>query len=239
MTTYEQRQQLDVEIEKTTTKLLQLKTEKDKNNALQLAFKLVINGFYGAMAARHFVCFCNDVAGSVTAHGREMLEYMMASNEEYWYEHWHLDTAVHEKLGISTPKQITRGTVVTSYGDTDSCAGTSLLRTSMGDITIEDLYNWLNSTKAPLEVDAHGHEIITLDKTVTCLNYTAEKGVYDAPVKKVIRHKVTKEKWLLKTKSGKEIYVTNDHSMVVFRDGVQIVVKPREILKTDKILSIK
>ena len=32
--------------------------------------------------------------------------------------------------------------------------------------------------------------------------------------------------------------MTNDHSMVVFRDGKQLTVKPCEILKTDKILTI-
>ena len=59
------------------------------------------------------------------------------------------------------------------------------------------------------------------------------------PVKRIIRHKVSKPKWKLKTKSGKEIIVTNDHSMIVFRDGVQLEIKPSNILKTDKILVIK
>jgi hypothetical protein len=33
--------------------------------------------------------------------------------------------------------------------------------------------------------------------------------------------------------------VTGDHSMVIFRDGIQMVVKPSEILKTDKILCLE
>ena len=54
-----------------------------------------------------------------------------------------------------------------------------------------------------------------------------------------MRHKVRKPKWRLKTATGKEIFVTNDHSMIVFRDGKKLEVKPYEILKTDKILVVK
>jgi intein/homing endonuclease len=69
------------------------------------------------------------------------------------------------------------------------------------------------------------------------LNYSDR--LYYAKVNRIIRHKVSKPKWKLKTKTGKEIIVTNDHSMIVFRNGVKIEVKPSQILKTDKILIIK
>ena len=71
------------------------------------------------------------------------------------------------------------------------------------------------------------------------LNWNEDKKLYYAPVKRIIRHKVSKPKWKLKTKSGEEIIVTNDHSMIVFRDNKKIEVKPSEILKTDKILSVR
>ena len=37
----------------------------------------------------------------------------------------------------------------------------------------------------------------------------------------------------------KEIVVTNDHSMIVFREGKKIEIKPKDIRKTDKILIVK
>ena len=58
-------------------------------------------------------------------------------------------------------------------------------------------------------------------------------------MKRIIRHKVTKTKWKLKTKSGKEIIVTNDHSMIVFRNDEKLTIRPSEILKTDKILTVE
>ncbi len=58
-------------------------------------------------------------------------------------------------------------------------------------------------------------------------------------MKHIIRHKVSKPKFKIKTKSGKEVIVTGDHSCIVFRDGKQIPIKAKDInIKTDKILSV-
>ena len=55
----------------------------------------------------------------------------------------------------------------------------------------------------------------------------------------MIRHKVSKAKYKIKTKSGKEIIVTNDHSCIVIRNGKQISIKAKDInIKTDKIISV-
>ena len=80
-----------------------------------------------------------------------------------------------------------------------------------------------------------GHESVSCDCKI--LNW--DKNLYFGTPKRIIRHKVTKPKWKLKTKDGKEIFVTNDHSMIVFRDGKKIEVKPKDIRKTDKILIVK
>ena len=100
-------------------------------------------------------------------------------------------------------------------------------------LTIEDLYNrYINNDAG---VTMMGHESVSCDCKI--LNW--DKKLYFGTPKRIIRHKVTKPKWRLKTTDGKEIFVTNDHSMIVFRDGKKIEVKPKDILKTDKILIIK
>ena len=72
---------------------------------------------------------------------------------------------------------------------------------------------------------------------VRILNYSENNGLYYANAKRVIRHKVSKKKWALGTQSGKCIIVTNDHSLVVFRKGKQVVCKPCEVLLTDMVLT--
>ena len=139
------------------------------------------------------------------------------------------------KLGIKNVTKIDKNDHVSIYADTDSCHRHSLIKTNKGEFTIEDWYND-NLLNGSAGETLTGHESVKTDDLI--LNYSNGE-IYYAPVKRIIRHKVNKAKWKLKTKSGKEIIVTNDHSMIVFRDGDQIEVKPSEILKTDKILIIK
>lgn len=213
-----------------------LKQEVDYYNALQLALKLVLNGSYGALATAYFILFNNKVAGSVTAQGRNLTKTMNDVNEKYWYEMWHNDLELHEKLGVTNVKKIQKGSKeneVSIYADTDSVDELTKIITDKGRITIGDWYNQ-NMINGSGGVTLKGHEsVLTNDKVLNWNN-----GLYMAPVKRIIRHKVNKPKWRLKTKSGKEILVTNDHSMIVFRNGEKLEVKPSEILKTDKILTI-
>lgn len=128
-----------------------------------------------------------------------------------------------------------RDTPIIIYGDTDSCQNDTLITTESNKLTIEDFYN-RNKVNGSAGETLKGHESVNCKEKV--LNYSKEKGLYYVPVKRIIRHKVTKAKWCLKTKSGKVIIVTNDHSMIVFRNGIQMEVKSCDILKTDKILCV-
>ena len=121
-------------------------------------------------------------------------------------------------------------------GDTDSIYSDSIIHTNNNSYTIENLYN-KNIKNGTAGMTLKGHESVNCEEKV--LNWNENKKLYYAPVKRIIRHKVSKPKWKLKTKSGKEIIVTNDHSMIVFRNNEKIEIKPSDILKTDKILIIK
>jgi DNA polymerase elongation subunit (family B) len=83
-----------------------LKTEVDYYNALQMSRKDAINGSYGAFANPHFCFFNNELAATVTAIGRNLIQWMDFKNEAYWYEKWHLDTFLHEKLGVKNVQKI-------------------------------------------------------------------------------------------------------------------------------------
>ena len=75
------------------------KAEKDYYNAMQLGLKLTLNGSYGAFANKHFVCSNADIANSITAHGRDINQYMMYNIENNFYNFWHLDKDIHKILG--------------------------------------------------------------------------------------------------------------------------------------------
>lgn len=189
----------------------------------------------GAFATAYFVLFNNSVASSITAQGRDLTQTMDKVNEDYWYNQWQNDFELHTKLGIKDITPIDKSEHVSIYADTDSVDSNTIINTNNGKFTIEKWYN-NNIINGSGGKTLKGHESVLSDDKI--LNYSDDGDIYYANTKRIIRHKVSKAKWKLKTKSGKEILVTNDHSMIVFRNGVKTEVKPSEILKSDKILTI-
>jgi DNA polymerase elongation subunit (family B) len=317
-------------IEELKQKISTVKSEHDYAKAMQLALKLVLNGTYGAFCHKAFTVSNSDIANSITSMSRDVINYMLDTIEDYFYNKWHDDKDLFNLLGVvyitkledgyyinrkdgelidvwarkddikssgvqkifetynleqsdiaekdvdfienngkkyevlykisifdvqkinplpsdysiepdDTSKSFDkarglRETPIIIYGDTDSISADSVINTDNGKIFIEDLYNE-NIRNGFAGETLNGHESVRCNDKV--LNYSEEKGLYYASVKRVIRHKVSKPKWKLKTKSGKEIIMTDDHSMIVFRNGIQLEVKPSEILKSDKILCVK
>jgi DNA polymerase elongation subunit (family B) len=207
-------------------------TLSSKYTAYEQAVKVMLNSIYGAFGNKWFHFFNIDIAESITLQGQSAILYSEKILNKYFQEFWHKDKPVHDFLNIKVKNKLVRPSVV--YIDTDSVVGDTLIKLDDGrEVKIEDLYNeGLNSAGSTL----NGHESVSINNDV--LNWDEVKGLYYTPVKRVIRHKVSKPKWKLKTKSGKEIIVTNDHSMIVFRSGRKLEVKPSEILKTDKILTV-
>lgn len=100
-------------------------------------------------------------------------------------------------------------------------------------LTIEDWYD-LNIENGSAGITLSGHESVkTLDRI---LNW--EDNLYYANVKRIIRHKVSKEKWKLTSKSGKSITVTGDHSLIIIKNNKPIEVKPCDIKFNDIIVTI-
>lgn len=120
--------------------------------------------------------------------------------------------------------------------NTDSISGDTIVKTSKhpDGIKISEFYEE-NSDNVG-DVTKVGHESVNTDDKV--LNVT-NGSVYSAGVRRIIRHKVTKPKWKLTTSSGKVVYCTPDHSLVVVRGNEEIVIKPNEIQKGDKVITLK
>lgn len=226
----------DSSIDEIKQEIIRLKKIKDDNENLQMALKIFINSAYGAIGNQYFQCYNTDVAEAITTQGQDLLMYAIDSINKYFKEEWHLDVELHDKIGIRVLHQLTGNAV--KYGDTDSVNFDTLINIS-NDIKLPVWFIWEEFSKLEgFIIDSFGHEIVQ-NTSFKVLNYTKSNDIKEVEVSKIIRHKVNKSKWKLKTKSGKEIIMTNDHSMIVFRDGEKLEVKPCEILKTDKILVLK
>ena len=109
--TAEERIEIQEKIERLTSLKNELKNEEQ-------AVKLTMNSIYGAIGNAWFICFNPDVAEAVTLQGQDLIKYSEKILHKYFHDHWHLDTELHEKLGVTKVKKVVKPLVV--YGDTDS-----------------------------------------------------------------------------------------------------------------------
>jgi hypothetical protein len=82
----------------------QASKQKYYNQSLDLGRKLALVCIYGAFGNNHFVISTKEIAGAITAMGRDTIKYMDQINELYWYEYWHEDLELHEHLGVDSSK---------------------------------------------------------------------------------------------------------------------------------------
>lgn len=212
---------------------------------LENGTKILANAAYGACASPYFTFFNASLAADITGECRELTKTMWKNLEDFFHETIWERKDLWEKFDFELDESKHdwyRNQTVTCYSDTDSCDKNSkltlLIDNQIVRMTISDLFDYLNSDSRKTMINENGSEFAYTDK-IKVLNYKDGKIDF-VPIKWVMKHKVTKPKFKIKTKSGKEIIVTNDHSCIVFRDGRQIEVKAQDInMKTDKILSIK
>jgi DNA polymerase elongation subunit (family B) len=224
-------EELKKRIEELTERKNELKNEEQ-------AVKLTMNSIYGSLANAYFVCFNTDVAEAVTLQGQDLIKFSEKIINKYFNEHWHLDKELHEKIGLKEVRRVSAPVII--YADTDSSEGSSEViiktNTDIKKIEFQNLFK-MYSDIFDISVDDRGNEIIE-PKGISSLNYKEEELVFSG-IKKIIRHKVSKPKWKILSESGKEVIVTNDHSIKIFRNGKKIHIKPSEInLETDMILSV-
>ena len=203
----------------------------------QNAIKILINSIYGAFGNKWFYFYNPDIAQSITLQGQDLIKFSIKAVNHYFLEKWHLDTELHEILGISNYEIARIEDEAAIYTDTDSCANDSKIRSRKhGELTIEEWY-LLNSINGSAGETLAGHESVKVSSDDAILNYHNGSLEFHG-VRRIIRHKVSKERWKITTTSGKEVVVTGDHSVIVFRENSQVEVKASEIIEGDIVLTV-
>lgn len=70
------------------------------NKAFQMALKIVLNATYGAFANQYFVLSNSKIANAITIMGRNLINYMAHSVDDYFYNKWVNDKEIHKLLGM-------------------------------------------------------------------------------------------------------------------------------------------
>ena len=227
----------------------------------QLALKKFINSVYGATASKFFIAHNTDIAESITLQGQDLNHYSENSVNDYFSGIFQNDTELHKKLGISTEaaQQVTidKGKTtpmkkldldylkgdesLTCAGDTDSVSGDTLIYVE--DDSLMRIENYFKISKF-LNNDivikcADGSEVVPV-KGGTTLAIDNDLNCKFNSINYIMRHKVTKPKFTITSKSGKKVEVTGDHSCMVVRNGELISIKAKDInIDTDKLVTLK
>jgi DNA polymerase elongation subunit (family B) len=195
-------------------KQAQNKKEETFWDKRQLVKKINLNSLYGAILNPGCRFFDHRIGQSTTLTGRAIARHMNAYINE-------CITGQYDHQGAAI-----------IYGD--SVTGDTKIRTDDGETTIEELFT-----------QCLDHSIIgTKEYGTQCFaKVVGFNSFEDHPVMSeisyVMRHKTKKKIFKIVLENGKEIKVTQDHSVMVDRDGFLIEVKPTEILPTDLIICLQ
>lgn len=189
----------------------------NKYDTIQKVFKVRLNSLYGFLGAKWSRFYHVNIAEAVTSTG----QYVIKSTSK------HLKT---KNPFFST-----------MYCDTDSCRGDSIVRTNDEEKKIEDIFE-------EVEKNCYGNYRITYDgrkfvfpENLNLPYYNEEKKRIEFGIVDYIeKHRVYKKLFKVKSKNGREIVITNDHSIMVMNSIQNLNEKKvRQLNKGDKIITMK
>ena len=196
------------------------KISNDKNqlfNTAQLVKKLSMNSLYGAFSNKYFPLFNQHLARAITGNGRYFIQKMAKE----------IESGLQALIPQETPYLF--------YGDTDSVDGSTVINTSQGNVSIENLYNSLNGD---VKTRDENNFIKHISDKIECKSFdTGTKTIQNKRIKYIMAHKVKKRMYKIKH-DGDEIIVTEDHSVIINRNGIYTDVSPKDIKKGDMIVKI-
>lgn len=181
----------------------------------QKAVKTLSNACYGITANKHFSGYDPDLGEAITLTGQIALRYSATV----------IDAFMNKVCGTQNIKHV-------YYGDTDSVEGTTKIWINRSEIEIANLYDSVQSDEI---VTPSGNRIKKMEGYST---NTFEGGrVVEKNVPHIMKHKVKKRMYRI-FHNGNTVVVTEDHSVMVRRNGSIISCKPGDMVKSDKVISL-
>ena len=180
----------------------------------QLIKKILLNSLYGAIGNPGSRWYDPRVAQSTTLSGRCIVRHMAGKINE-------IIAGSYDHTGQSIV-----------YGD--SVTGDTLIKTDGGEITIQQLFD--ECIEHAKTSDGKEYGLWSQAKVVGFNGYEMEPMLSN--IEAVMRHKTKKKLYRITTENEKSVTVTEDHSIMVDRDGFLMDVKPADLLEDDMIITL-
>lgn len=173
----------------------ELKNKISEYHNIQQNLKICLNSLYGSLGNQYFRYYKLDNAKSVTFSGQATIKW------------------IESKLNLFLNKIV--GTENYDYVialDTDSVVGDSIIRVNGVEIKIADFYDIAGDNY--LKNDTFNSNFVKQVCNNTALSLSSDGKLEDKPIKYVMKHKVKKKLFEIKS-NGKNVIVTEDHSIIV------------------------
>ena len=191
------------------------KIEEEYWDKRQLVKKILLNSLYGAILNAGCRFFDKRIGQSTTLTGRRIARHMAAKVNEFV-------AGEYDYIGKSI-----------IYGDTDSVLHDTIINTSKGSLSIEELFKNSN------EFWNDGEKEYATDDNLMVMSFDPMcNEPYFGHINYIYRHKVSKDLYEIKDELGNIVIVTEDHSIMIERNGMLIESKPADIRETDILISI-
>lgn len=196
-----------------------LQSEIARLNNKQMAIKIMINSVYGSMGSPYFRYYDLRMAEGITTSGQLAIRWVSQD----------VNKSLNKVLGTNNVDYVI-------YNDTDSVVGDTMVYVNGKQQTIESLYEQYN-TYAKRD-DTRKNYVKPVGNATTVSVNTTTGELEEKSIVYVMKHRVKKRMFKIKSSSGKEVIVTQDHSIIVVRDGKIIDVSPMQLLESDRIINI-
>lgn len=222
-------------------KMFECSTIGDKSgeqyfDSLQMIYKILINSMYGVLLNEYFPFHDVDNARAITRGGRVLIRHLAQVTNDYFHGCWHKIAKKYfpdTTFGDNPDDRITGDLICVI--DTDSVTGDTLVRTDKGELTIESIYDeYAKNIKETYE----NNFISEVDGLKALSFNTKSEDIEMNKVTYIKKHKVTKRMFEIEFE-GKNVIVTEDHSVIIKRNGEYLDLSPKEIKETDELIKIK
>jgi DNA polymerase elongation subunit (family B) len=200
---------------------LELTQNIQKCNTFQHAYKITLNSTYGYCANVYAPLGDNDIGSSVTMTGQAAIKQSAEIFKQY----------LQAKIP-SIPQDVLDNSC--QYSDTDSVEGSTIICSNIGKFKIEELWQ-MYQDKSEKSATEHGHDVLEVSGLKVSSFNPDDKTHNLSKVRKIVRHRVSKRRF--KIKSGdKSVIITEDHGLMVYRNDKFIRISPLDYKDGDKII---
>lgn len=176
--------------------------------------KILLNALYGALLNSSFRLYDARIGQSTTLTGRSISKHMSSKVNEIITGEYTLESQARV------------------YGDTDSVSFDTIVNTTDGEMTIEELFNSSDS----YYIDKGKEYALGMNSKILTYDTINNNSTYQ-DINYVYRHKVSKRKFRITDYNGNYVDVTEDHSVMIERNGTIIEVKPKDIEENDLLIT--